>query len=1259
MKEADLFFEALDRPPGERDAFLREHCADGALRQRVEALLDEHENGNGLLDETIARLSEDELTGSAHGPPASEADKILDGRHIVYFGDYELQDVVARGAMGVVYRARQSSLKRIVALKMIRSTLLASEADVARFRTEAEAAGSLDHPNIVPIYEIGEFQDQHYFSMKLIEGGTLRDHLDGLRKDPRAAARLVSTVARAVHHAHQRGILHRDLKPGNILLDESGEPLVTDFGLAKQLESVSSATISGQIMGTPGYMAPEQAKGGGKNLTTAADVYALGAILYELLTGTPPHKGDSIMDTLKLVAEAEPTAPRQLDSSIDRDLETIALKCLEKDPARRYVSTHDMANDLDRWLRGEPIEARPVGSLERALKWIRRKPAPAAAVATIIVAALSILAIQTHSARVARAARAEAVTTLADSYSSLGLQAAKESSYEKAQLWFAEAARLTAGDPDREHANWIRWQNYGRRVTTPLRAFHFPGTDLDHLSFAPNNRYLLARGKDGLRLLDLEPETDVDLHARKVTDAAWHPDGDHIALLCEGDRVELRHLPDLTLESSIPLAGSTRGPLFFSADGRLLLIGGSNPSMWNLQAENLHKLSLGHDQRVGFATFSPDNRLLLTRSGDAVHLHRLADDGSAEPMIAPVGGKGASHGTLPQFIDEGRQFITPAGPRSFDVWETSTLTRLSTWEYSRIQLLGQVRRTEDHGGAGKEAFLTAGGIDPSKIALASFLADGSFVHREGEWVFAQYAGRNGVPLHRLGHRSAPGLGRAFSSDCRLVATAQRGGLLIVWALPAIPARTFLPCDGPSQGVFSPDSRHVALAGTAAVSNRSGEGPFLGVSRVFETATGLPAGPPLDCGGSIIAAEFLRDGETLVIACTPQRKRDRPSASLPGGRSGNIQTWNWRTGTRLHPPIPLPSEPRVVRRHPTGPGMAIMCAGNQLFRLDPHAGELRPLPPLAGQSNFGSWAPVDHGDLQFTAAGDVLTAWNNSDFIHVRNWPDGTERFPVIIPPTGCKGLRIHDRILGLTANGYNPETPAFFDLDSGRPVPSGIRYDGGSLTLTGRFSEDGGLFLLSGLTSGTRVWHRISGKPACPNLPTTAWTRAEFVPGTPWIITTNDDKEDDRVEFWDRFSGKPVAPAYRPNRSATIFSLKLSPDGRFAAAGDSAMPPGVHLIDLTDLHELQFGHLSADDRLQLARINAGSRPFQGGLVQLGHSEFMREWTDFRHRHPEFHQLIPSFGKRAQWHRRHASRLDGIDDHAAAWHRTRATDAAAR
>ena len=381
----DEYLRAADAgTPPDRDAFLAKYPD---LAASLAEFLDDH-----LRMRDAVRPAAESATITAKPDLDPHATVGLDGAQPVllgtvrYFGDYELLTEIARGGMGVVYKARQVSLNRVVALKMILAGQLASPTDIERFRLEAKAAGGLDHPNILPIYEVGEHDGHQYFSMKLVEGGSLTDLLK--QSPPPNVGMLVGLleqVARGVHYAHQRGVLHRDLKPSNVLLDGRETPVITDFGLAKRTEGDSSLTLSGAIVGTPSYMAPEQARGE-KGITTAADIYSLGAVLYELLTGQPPFRSESIAQTLRMVEEREPTPPTRINPAADRDLEAVALKCLEKEPARRYETAGALADDLTRWLRGEPVTARRAGAARRAWKWVKRNPAVAGLSAAMILA---------------------------------------------------------------------------------------------------------------------------------------------------------------------------------------------------------------------------------------------------------------------------------------------------------------------------------------------------------------------------------------------------------------------------------------------------------------------------------------------------------------------------------------------------------------------------------------------------------------------------------------------------------------------------------------------------------------------------------------------------------------------------------------------------------------------------------------------------------------------------------------------------------
>jgi WD40 repeat protein/tRNA A-37 threonylcarbamoyl transferase component Bud32 len=535
------------------------------------------------------RLPNSDSTVSAGGAGATDLPRVR------YIGDYELLEEIARGGMGVVYKARQVSLNRTVALKMILAGQLASEADVRRFKQEAEAAASLDHPNILPIYEVGEHAGHQYFSMKLVQGRSLAQLL---AESPRTAVRgLVETltkVTRAVHFAHQRGILHRDLKPSNILTDRDGTPYVTDFGLAKKVDADDGRTRTGAVLGTPAYMAPEQARGE-KGLSVAADVYSLGAMLYEVLTGRPPFRGDTVLDVLRQVTDRDPAHPRSVNPDADRDLTVIALKCLEKDPAKRYAGAAALADDLDRWRNGEPIEARPATRRERVVKWARRNPLAAAllglaAFTSIAILGLLIVALQ----QAALAIRGEANATKARNDAVEQKQIAEDrlwqATFEQGRAerlsgnrWralelIAEAAR-TKVTPELEREAAQAVAAFGLRLVskTPGRSLSFSGGEGPFIVFSHDGT-LFAAPNSFTRPGTNESFSGVTVHetltGRIVAevsgtysggDFAFHPTRPVLAIHRDG-RIVLHDVPAGT-ETEL---GPGKGPICFDPTGRYL-----------------------------------------------------------------------------------------------------------------------------------------------------------------------------------------------------------------------------------------------------------------------------------------------------------------------------------------------------------------------------------------------------------------------------------------------------------------------------------------------------------------------------------------------------------------------------------------------------------------------------------------------------------------------------------------------------------------
>ncbi len=352
-----------------------------------------------VVSQPLTNSPTDSLAGEPPGggtiaQVTPSASALASGPAVVRVPGFEILGELGRGGMGVVYKARQLGLNRLVALKMILSGDFAEESELVRFRLEAEAVARLHHPGIVQVYAIDEVDGKPYFCLEFVGGGSLQKKLAGNPQPPGEAAELVEKLARAMAYAHEHHIIHRDLKPANVLLTEAGEPKVADFGLAKKLDDQDGRTQSGSILGTPSYMAPEQA-GGSKNVGPAADVYSLGVILYEMLTGRPPFKGATVLDTLELVRSQEALPPSRLQPKLPRDLETICLKCLHKDAPRRYTTAADLADDLGRYQRGEPITARPVGRMERAAKWVRRNPMVAGLTFAVVAALLQGTAVST------------------------------------------------------------------------------------------------------------------------------------------------------------------------------------------------------------------------------------------------------------------------------------------------------------------------------------------------------------------------------------------------------------------------------------------------------------------------------------------------------------------------------------------------------------------------------------------------------------------------------------------------------------------------------------------------------------------------------------------------------------------------------------------------------------------------------------------------------------------------------------------------
>ncbi len=570
-------------------------------------------------------MDQSELPAETRSLSAAAMDDLQLSIHGRQFGSYELLSELGQGGMGVVYQARQQRPERLVALKMLRPGQLRSAADVLRFKEEAETVARLDHPHIVPLYEVGEYQGVCFYTMKWLPGGNLAKLMPQLVKDPKAAARMLVPIARAVHHAHGRGILHRDLKPSNILLDAAQRPHVADFGLARRIEVDLELTRTGELIGSPPYMAPEQALGGKQEASVATDVYGLGAILYALLTGSAPATGSTVAETLRRIQEQEPPAPRSRNTRVAEDLETICLMALKRRPGQRYATAECFAEDLERYLEGRPILARPTSHWERSWLWLRRNPVLAALLTSgIIIALLLVVGLGIHNSRLRdvndrlRQSNHETNLLLYVSDMSLAAQAARTGDTRQER----ELLERHQPAPGKEDLRGFEWHYLRQRNQAEQRELEVLPTSLYFVCYSEDGSLLVTAGQDAtLRFYDAlagEPQGTLPTGQGEVNGVAFIAGQQRLASAGDDGSVRIWDLATRQEVLNIAAHPARAYQVVVAPRLNLLVTCGDEPvvRLWDLDDGHSRGQLEGHAKAVEAIALSPDGRHLASASSD-------------------------------------------------------------------------------------------------------------------------------------------------------------------------------------------------------------------------------------------------------------------------------------------------------------------------------------------------------------------------------------------------------------------------------------------------------------------------------------------------------------------------------------------------------------------------------------------------------------------------------------------------------------------
>ncbi len=1209
----------------------------------------------GLAGSMTARPSSGGQDMLAHATEKTGADRQLNPG--ADFGPYELIEEIAKGGMGIVFKAKQKKLGRIVALKTIRPAALKHDPDaINRFRIEAEAVARLDHPHIVPVYEMGEYDGFPFISLKLIGGGDLERHAARFKDNPRAIARLLKEVARAVHYAHLRGVLHRDLKPSNILLDEQDQPHVTDFGLAKCVETESGLTHTGLILGTPSYMAPEQVLGQRSEVTTAVDVYGLGAVLYKLLTGRPPFHSPSVYETLRQVREQEPVPPGARGHRVDRDLEAICLKCLEKDPRRRYPSAESVAADLERRLSGESVVARPIGQFQRTWRWCLRNRLVAALAASVAALLVVIATIATFNSfrqhALAEAARTSASREKAAAASEHeqrllseaqareirwrlvrmnvenGVRIVDQGDLTGALPWFAEALRLDRDNPDAAAAHRLRLGTLLSQCPVLDGIFAHDKTIL-WATLDPTGRRLATGSADHTaRIWDVATGKAVSpalSHDGPVNWVEFRNDGTSLLTASSDGTIRIWNAADgrptgghwLTHASPVKFAR-------FSPDGRRVVSGGFDGTVWLWDADT--GTSLGTPLRLRTElyclAYSPDGRRVAIGARDGIaSLWQVSDPGLR------LLGKWTHRSTVRDvaFSPDGKRLLTASRDGTARVWDVETGSPITP----------ELKH-------GLWVFHAEFSPDGKRVVTASY--DGT------ARVWDAQTGRPITPASGPMRHSVAVSDACFSPDGGRIATAGFDGMARVWdAYTGKPLSPPLVHGGVLQRVrFTPDGSRVLTVGsdsTARIWNVASVGSSAvtvevagganhatfdpggkrfatacsdGTARVWDAATGQPLTPVMSHRRGVLRVAFRRDGRLLATASF----------------DGTARIWDARTGAPVTPPLVHASTVTWVEFSPDGSRLATASVDGMVRSWDVATGRL-------------ALAPKKHDNevlhLAYSPDGRLLASASKDGTARVWDTTTGLLRIPPLHLETEVTCVAFHPggHVLLTASSDHSFEERAAqqWEIETGQRLGPPLNHSDG--VLWAAYSPDGSRVATASEDRTARIWDATTGEPATPPLQHRHQVVfLDFSPDGRRLATCS---RDGTARVWDATTGEPLSPPLPHRDETTINSVKFRPDGGAILTSGQDGTARIWALPLDDR--------SVDALILDSQARAGRRIDQtGGEVPLNDRELASGWAKIRPDMPGDATSRASSVLLGQWHRREARRLT-ISRHglAAAWH----------